>query len=290
MVRRFVAGVAAAAALSVAAQAADVPYTILLDGRPLTAHTSGTGAIARDGNVFIDVVVATKTFSGLLTFADAGNTVRLSIQHHTAIFKVGNRRAAFDGVSRLLPAAPFKANGDIYVPLRTVARLGGAALTIDAKDRLARLSVRPFAALVQRPPEPGPAETASAAVLSLTPTAVVDAQGALHCRLDVVNTSNGPVQMEFPNGGRVAFVVSRGDTAVWDSTRGMVFNMIVGFKTLAPKETVSYEGVWPGYGSQPSGNYTLTARLMLRSPLVSRPVPVPPVPAPAAPAAHPSAS
>jgi hypothetical protein len=130
--------------------AADVPYTILLDGRPLTPRSSGTGALARNGVVFVDVVVATKTFSGLLTFADAGNTVRLSIQHQTAVFRVG-KRAQFDGKVRVLPGAPFKVNGDIYVPLVTVARLGGATLAFDPKRiRVARLGVRPFASMLRQ--------------------------------------------------------------------------------------------------------------------------------------------
>jgi hypothetical protein len=135
----------------------------------------------------------------------------------------------------------------------------------------------------QQPPGGDP--TASAASLSLTPSSSVDAQGALHVHLDVVNVSAAPLTLEFPNGGRVAFIVSSGGTAVWDSTRGQVFTMIVGFKTLAPKESVSYDAVWPQFGAQPAADYQLTARLMLRSPIVSRAVPIT---IPAAP--HPAAS
>jgi hypothetical protein len=290
-------GVAALATpLNVAAVAGDVPYTILLDGRPLTPRSSGTGALARNGVVFVDVVVATKTFSGLLTFADAGNTVRLSIQHQTAVFRVGKLRAQFDGKVRVLPGAPFKVNGDIYIPLATVARLGGATLAFDRAHQVARLGVRPFASMLRQQaqesqqtqegnPSQGAGPTASAASLSLTPSSSVDAQGALHVHLEVVNVSAAPLTLEFPNGGRVAFVVSSGGTAVWDSTRGQVFNMIVGFKTLAPKESVSYDAVWAQFGAQPAADYQLTARLMLRSPIVSRAVPVS---LPAAP--HPAAS
>ena len=282
-----------AVAWGTAVLAADVPYTILLDGRPLTPRSSGTGALARNGVVFVDVVVATKTFSGLLTFADEGNTVRLSIQHQTAVFRVGKIRAQFDGKVRVLPGAPFKVNGDIYVPLVTVARLGGATLAFDPAHQAARLGVRPFASMLrqqaletqQTQQPPGGDPTASAASLSLTPSSSVDAQGALHVHLDVVNVSAAPLTLEFPNGGRVAFIVSSGGTAVWDSTRGQVFTMIVGFKTLAPKESVSYDAVWPQFGAQPAADYQLTARLMLRSPIVSRAVPIT---IPAAP--HPAAS
>jgi hypothetical protein len=268
--------------LGVAAQAADVPYTILLDGRPLTPKAAGTGAVARDGVVFVDVIVATKTFSGLLTLADAGNTVRLSIQNHEAVFRVGSKIAQFDGKRRVLPGAPFKLSGDIYIPLLTVSRLGGGVLTIDTKRQIARLSVRPFATMHFTPVPAVTAVTPSAAVLTLTPSSTVDAKGALHVKLDVANSSNVPVSLEFPNGGRVAFVVSRDGTSVWDSTRGFVFNMIVGFVTVAPKESLSFDGVWPGYGALPPGNYQLTARLLTRSPLVS--------PAVAVPAPHPAAT
>ena len=279
--------------LGIAAVATDVPYTILLDGRPLTPRSSGTGALARNGVVFVDVVVATKTFSGLLTFADAGNTVRLSIQHQTAVFRVGKIRAQFDGKVRVLPGAPFKVNGDIYVPLATVARLGGATLSFDPAHQVARLGVRPFASMLRQQAQEtqqtqqaqGADPTASAASLSLKPSSSVDAQGALHLHLEVVNVSAAPLTLEFPNGGRVAFIVSSGGTAVWDSTRGQVFNMIVGFKTLAPKESVAYDAIWPQFGAQPAADYQLTARLMLRSPIVSRAVPVS---LPAAP--HPAAS
>jgi hypothetical protein len=282
MVRRFAAGLAAVAALSVAAQAADVPYTILLDGRPLTARTAGTGAVSRNGVLFIDVVIATKTFSGLLTFADAGNTVRLSIQHHTAIFRIGSKTARFDGKPRTLPGAPFKLDGDFYVPLQTVARVGGATLAIDAKAHEARLGVRPFASMAGLPGTPPPPATPSAAVLTLLPSGSVDSQGTLHAHLVVTNSSNVPVSLEFPNGGRVAFVVSRDGTIVWDSTRGMVFNMIVGFKTIAPKDSVTYDGDWTGYGALPPGNYQLTARLLTRKPLVTAPVEIPAAPHPGA--------
>jgi len=282
--------------VGIAAVATDVPYTILLDGRPLTPRSSGTGALARNGVVFVDVVVATKTFSGLLTFADAGNTVRLSIQHQTAVFRVGKLRAQFDGKVRVLPGAPFKVNGDIYVPLSTVARLGGATLSFDPAHQVARLGVRPFASMLRQQAQDaqqahqaqqsqGGEPSASAATLSLTPSSSVDAQGALHLHLEVVNVSAAPLTLEFPNGGRVAFIVSSGGRAVWDSTRGQVFTMIVGFKTLAPKESVSYDAVWPQFGAQPAADYQLTARLMLRSPIVSRAVPVT---IPAAP--HPAAS
>jgi hypothetical protein len=284
MVRTIVAGFAVAATCSIAAQAADVPYTILLDGRPLTARTSGTGAIARNGVIFVDVVVATKTFSGLLTFGDAGNTVRLSLRNQTAIFTVGSRTAQIGGKPVTLPGAPFKSDGDVYVPLSTVARLGGATVNLNTNTHVARLNVRPFATMptsMGGATTPAGAATASAAVLTLTPSATVDAQGALHAHLEVANGSKVPVSLEFPNGGRVAFVLSRDGTIVWDSTRGMVFNMIVGFTTVPPGGSASFDGEWPQYATQPAGTYRLTARLLTRSPLVSPSVPVPPVPHPA---------
>jgi hypothetical protein len=275
MVRRFVAGFAVAAALAVPARAADVPFTVLLDGRPLTSHSTGTGALARNGLVYIDVVVATKTFSGLLTFADGGQSVRMSFRGHTALFHVGNRVATFDGKRRVMAGAPFKQNGDIYVSLPTIAKLGGAGLTIDYKHRVAHLDERPFATMIPPAPTPGPAQTASAAVLTLTPNAMVDASGALHAHLDVVNATGSPVKLEFPNGSRVAFIVTHGDTIVWDSTRGKLFPMIVGFVTVPPHGKISFDETWPEYAAQPAGSYMLTARLMLRSPIVSSPVAVP---------------
>lgn len=131
------AGILLAAATS-ASQAADVPYGILVDGRPVDAsHRSG---LNRKGIVFINVVRAVKTFDGLLTF-DHGGIVRVSIGNRIMIFTLGRSTALLDGSPLQLAGAPFRMFGDIYVPLLPVATLAGAKVSVDRNHHRAMLQL-----------------------------------------------------------------------------------------------------------------------------------------------------
>jgi hypothetical protein len=123
-----------------AVRAADRPYAILLDGRPLSDNPKDSGGLFHDGVVFIDAVKATKAFSGLLTFANAGRTVRISIAQRTAVFTKGRLSARLDAGSLKLSGAPFIYNGDLYVPLTAVAKLARSTASIDRASATARLT------------------------------------------------------------------------------------------------------------------------------------------------------
>jgi len=123
-----------------AARAADTPYAILLDGRPLSDDPRDTGGLSRDGVVFVDAIKGTKAFSGLLTFADAGHTVKISIAKRTATFTRGRLFAALDAGTMKLSGAPFIYNGDFYVPVTAFARLARSSVTIDKASATAKLT------------------------------------------------------------------------------------------------------------------------------------------------------
>jgi hypothetical protein len=129
--------------------AADVPYGILIDGRPLdAAHRSG---LNHNGVTYINVVRAVKTFDGLLTF-DHGGVVRVSIGTRTVIFTLGSKNALLDGSPLRLSGAPFRQFGDTFVPLATVATLGHAKLTLDRVHHRALLIMDPGAGVAQPAP------------------------------------------------------------------------------------------------------------------------------------------
>jgi hypothetical protein len=141
--KRFLAASAFAlslgAALGVAsALAKDVALTVTLDGRPLDARVP-TGLLHR-GSSFIDVVRATKTFSGLLIFGKNDRSVNVTIREHGAHFVVGSRDGSIDGEPTTFGAAPFRLYGDVYVPLAPFAKIAGVTLKVDAKRRVAILT------------------------------------------------------------------------------------------------------------------------------------------------------
>jgi hypothetical protein len=268
--RLFAALFVVLASLGRAGAATDVPYTVLVDGRPLTGKIATTGALQRNGVLFIDVVVAVKTFSGLLTFADRGATVKLTVRGRTGSFTLGSKQATIEGKPVAMRAAPFRANGDYFVPIVPVATLGYAKLKIDNQYRTASLSVRPFARMRQANPVPGggaPSQAPAAQALRLSATGTSDARGALHASLKVTNTTQRPYTLEFASGARVTFVVVRGDTQVWDSATGKLFVQSLGSQTLAPHATWSLDETWPGFGATGVGAYQLHARLMSSPPL-----------------------
>ena len=267
-----------AAWLPSGAGAADVPYTLLLDNRPVLPGAAKDAALLRSGVVCIEVTVATKIFSGLLTFGDSGTTARLSVRAKTIVFHAGSRFATVDGAPRRLPLPPFRIDGAMYVPLSTVTSVTGAKLSIAKARRTATIVVPAFGAMPV--PSPAPAHPGGsnglqlASNLTLVPSARVDAEGVLHVDLRITNTSSQSLTLEFPNSGRAAFLVTRDGTLVWDSTHGMMFSMIVGFETLGPGKSTTFEDQWADFGKQPPGKYELRGRLMTRSPISSSAVPI----------------
>jgi hypothetical protein len=268
--RLFAALFVVLASLGQAAAASDVPYTVLVDGRPLTGKIATTGALQRNGVLFIDVVVAVKTFSGLLTFADRGRTVKLTVRGRTGSFTLGSKQATIEDKRVTLSAAPFRANGDYFVPIVPVATLGYAKLKIDNQYHTASLSIRPFARMPQSNPVPAGTSSSQvppAAAVRLAATGTSDARGALHVALKVTNLTERPYTLQFASGARVRFVVVRGDTQVWDSESGKVFVQSLGLQTLTPHGYWTLVDTWPGFGAAGVGAYQLRARLLTSPPL-----------------------
>jgi hypothetical protein len=138
---------------SLPARAADVTYTLYVNERPMMA-TSQPGAIRRNGVMFIDVARATRIFSGLVTYKT--NSVRLLIQGATADFHIGRPAAIVKGAKIVLPGAPFRDNGEFYVPLATIAQLGNAKVRLDAQARIAYVTVGGRAVYPAAAPSPLP--------------------------------------------------------------------------------------------------------------------------------------
>jgi hypothetical protein len=123
--------------------AKDVLLSVELDGRPL--DKGGPSGLVHGGKVFVNVVRITKGFSGLLTFGKNDSSVQVTIRRKTVQFFVGKRAGTLNGEPATFPAAPFILNGDTYVPLRTMASLAQATLSVDMKHAVARLTSAPEA-------------------------------------------------------------------------------------------------------------------------------------------------
>ncbi|MEO6989973.1 MAG: hypothetical protein ABI346_01870 [Candidatus Baltobacteraceae bacterium] len=118
--------------------AKDVPLRIYLDGRPLDRKTS-SGLVHR-GVSFINVVRATKAFSGLLIFGKNDRSVQVTIRQHRAAFVIGQRGGMLLERPTIFPAPPFELYGDIYVPLTAIAILADVRVSVDVERGVARLT------------------------------------------------------------------------------------------------------------------------------------------------------
>jgi hypothetical protein len=115
------ASLVAAAVLSLTAHAAaaDSLVELTLEGRPVDRH-SGV-AILHHGVVFADAIDLTKCFDGLITLVRSG-AATITIGPNTGTFTPGSSRATVNNTVVVLPAAPFRRNGDLFVPLEAFSR------------------------------------------------------------------------------------------------------------------------------------------------------------------------
>ncbi|MBD5656535.1 MAG: hypothetical protein IAI50_15340 [Candidatus Eremiobacteraeota bacterium] len=250
--------------------AADIPYGILIDGRPVdSSHRSG---LNRNGIVYINVVRAVKTFDGLLTF-DKGGVVRVSIGGRTIVFTIGSKVARLDDGQLTLAGAPFKVGGDVYVPLVPMATLGRAKVTVDRQLHRASLQLEagegfPLPAPTsteQTDVQPSPAEA-----LSFATTATTDPDG-LHARVDISNTTAKPYTVDFPTGAQIAFIVSQNGAEIWNSAAGERVAQ-PSMLTIAARGSKTVTGTWPAFPHGSVGRWTLHVRLLTPVPLDLAPV------------------
>ena len=136
------AGLLAAAALSLTAQAsaADSVVILTLEGRPLDRH-SGV-AVLHHGVVFADAIDLTRSFDGLITLLRSGSAT-ITIGPNTGTFTPGSARAMVNDLSVALPYAPFMRNGKLFVPLEAFSsRIAGAKVSSDPARHRADIRVQ----------------------------------------------------------------------------------------------------------------------------------------------------
>jgi hypothetical protein len=117
------------------AAAADV-YAVLIDGRQLSDNPRDVGAVKSGGVVYVDAIMMTKAFSGLLTFHTGGKEVVVTIERRNATFTVGRPVADLDLGTMHMSGAPFMYDGDMFVPASAFARFARAKLAIDPKSHV----------------------------------------------------------------------------------------------------------------------------------------------------------
>jgi len=258
----------------VASRAADVPYKVVVDGRMLDAHT--TSARNRDGVVYINVVRAVRAFDGLLTFG-RGGTVRVTIEGRTLNYRVGRSTALLDtNVSVPLRGVPYMSDGDIYVPIASIATLAMARYSIDTQHKRVTLylgrSVGFAPPGTHAVPEPSTEDVGLSPLqaLAFTPSATTDATG-LHARVEIKNTTDKPYAINFPGPQQFAFVVVRNGTEIWTSQATKVSEGPSTFRLL-PGETTTLKDDWPGFLRAGPGRFTLRIRMLKTIPIDTAPV------------------
>jgi hypothetical protein len=97
----------------------------------------------------MNLVKAVRAFDGLLTFAPDGT--RVTIGAHSIVYHIGQPTADTEG-GRPIPLsdAPFVENGDIFIPLDSIAKVASATVTVD--KRAHRLDLQTF----RNAPRPSP--------------------------------------------------------------------------------------------------------------------------------------
>lgn len=109
---------------AVSGAATDV-YTVMIDGRPLSDNPKDVGAVRSRQVVYVDAVLMTKAFSGLLTFHQGGKVLVISIEQRNATFTAGHSSGS-----------PFIYNGDMFVAANAFARFTRSKISIDPKGRV----------------------------------------------------------------------------------------------------------------------------------------------------------
>ena len=253
-----------------AAFAADVPYEIMVDGRPVDAsHHSG---LNRAGIVYVNVVRAVKTFDGLLTF-DRGGLVRVSIGDRKLVFTIGSKSAALDGSPLQLSGAPFKVLGDVYVPLAPVATLAHAKLTVNRRLHRAALTLgagEGFAVPAPTGTEQSDVQPSPAQALTFATSATPEGDG-LHARVVIANTTSKAYTIDFPTANQVAFVILRDGTEVWSSARPAEAGA-PSHVTIEPRGRDTISETIAAFAGLGAGRFQLRVRLMTAVPVDSAPV------------------
>lgn len=134
------AGLLVAAALSLTAPAsADSVVDLTLEGRPVDRHLGV--AVLHRGFVFADAIDLTKCFDGFITLLRSG-AATITIGPNTGTFTPGLPRATVNDAVVPLPGAPFRRNGDLFVPLEAfITSVAAAKVRFNAGRRQADIRI-----------------------------------------------------------------------------------------------------------------------------------------------------
>jgi hypothetical protein len=255
------------------AAASDPGYSIFVDG--VRAHASRASVIEHRGSGYIEAVRAVRIFGGLLRFANGGKVVRVTIATRTMNFVLGQKTAYLEGVKILLPAAPQRFDGDVYLPLATIAKLASARVVIDRTHHVASIHTDEGDSFALAPVASERAadsddEASPAQALSIESSATIDASG-LHAIANIRNTTGDRYVLSFPSQKQVAFVLSRNGEEVWDSSAGEHGNAASSLD-FAPHETKTITATDPDFAGLGAGRYLLRVRLQTLIPLDTPPI------------------
>jgi hypothetical protein len=131
----------AAALLSLPARAAaaDAVVELTLDGRPVDRHAGA--ALLHHGLVFANAIDLTKCFDGFITLLRSG-AATITIGTNTGTFTPGSSSATINAVEIALPDAPFRVNGNLFVPLEAfITDVAGASVRLSPTLRHADIRV-----------------------------------------------------------------------------------------------------------------------------------------------------
>ena len=73
--------------------------------------------------------------------------------------------------------------------------------------------------------------------------------GTVTLVLQVTNTTDAPLELNFPSGQSYDFVVRQGDQEIWRWSDGQMFTQSLRTERLAAGETLSYQESWPAPSS-----------------------------------------
>jgi len=253
---------------------ADVPYTVIVNGRLMDAHSPS--ARNHGGNLYVNVVRAVKAFDGLLTFG-RGGTVRVTVNGRTLNYRVGRSTAILDNTTPIrLRGAPYLDHGDTYVPIGSIGTLAQATVAIDPTRHRVTLTLgRSFGYATPVPkvvPEPNEDDVGLSPLQALTfnASATTDTAG-MHTRVEITNKTEKPYAINFPGPQQFVFVVARNGSEVWTSQTTTVSGGPSSFRLL-PGETTTLLADWPGYLKAGAGRYTLRIRMLKAIPIDTAPV------------------
>lgn len=125
------------------------------------------------------------------------------------------------------------------------------------------LAMAPLLVAAACAPTPEPGSNGEAPALLPSLQASTDG-GAVLFMLQVTNTAEEPIPLDFSSGQSYDFVVRDGEREVWRWSADQMFTQALRSEVVAPGETLTYEATWtPPAGL--SGEFTVTGRLTARN-------------------------